>query len=373
MKLCLLILVICMVSCTSNTTVDSGICTRINLDEVDDTVSVFDIFSDIQVIPLEITDSSVLAYVDFYDIKNDTLYILDSKQNDIFIFQMNGRFIKKLDHKGNGPGEYVRITDMNINRFTGNLEVLSANGRILVYDSGGNHFLYQINLPSYLIHSFQNVTSDTDILYFDSKKDDALQLYSRKENRITATTWKVPEALSFSGFLPTKPFYIFQDSLFLYKGYSGETFTVLPQNPILQPHHSWDFDTHNFDVTTIPTDQGWKYYQDLYMNGSANQALGFVLNAENKHYYMTQFRYKNEDKILFYDKIKKERKLFHTFQEEFGIYFQHVDDEYITLICYYDYLSKFINPNVLDDKNRKCLFSITEESNPFILRFKFKS
>lgn len=369
-SLILPLLLLMLSSCTLNK-IDSGLCTRIDLDK-DDDISVFDLFSEVEIIPLETNDSSILADVSRYEIWDDTLYILDKQQDDVFMFKMDGEFIRRLGHKGNGPNEYVGIEDMNINRFTGNLEILSTDGRIILYNSGNGTFLSQITLPNYFIHSFQNVSSNIDVFYFNSEKNDALQLYDRKEKKIIASAWKIPKSLSFTGFLPLKPFYIYNDSVYLYKGYSGESFSVLPQYPLLLPHHLWDFGEYTFDVNSVPIAKDWKYYHNLYMNGSANQALGFVLCAENDCYHMTQFRYRNEDKILFYNKKTKEKKLFHEFKEGFGVTFRYVDNKYLTSICYYDYRFKSINPVVLDDKNHKRFLSIKEESNPFVIRYKFR-
>lgn len=362
-----------IISCTSNKGVDLDTCTRINLNEEYGDVSVFDIFSKIEVFPLEMTDSSILARISEYDIWKDTIYIFDNQQDDIFVFEITGKFIGRLNRRGNGPGEYIRIADMNINRFSGNLEVLSVDGRIIVYDRKNLSFLSQIALPTYFVHSFQNVSQDYDVLYFNSKTDNVLFLYSRKEDKIVASEWKIPEALSFTGFLPLKPFYVYNDSLYLYKGYFGETYLVTSDTTsILRPHHSWDFGDNTFNLDAVLPEKDWRYYDDIYMKGSAKQALGFVPCFENNKFYMMKFRYRNEEKFLFYDKKEKNSKLFHVFKEGFPIYIRFVDNEYGISICEVDYKEKHMNISVLDDENRRRFLSINEESNPFVIRFKFK-
>ena len=42
------------------------------------------------------------------------------------------------------------------------------------------------------------------------------------------------------------------------------------------------------------------------------------------------------------------------------------------MICEVDYKEKHMNISVLDDENRRRFLSINEESNPFVIRFKFK-
>lgn len=49
-------------------------------------VSIFDLFSRVKILPLETTDSSLIAHIDRIELGTERLYILDRKQNQIFIF-----------------------------------------------------------------------------------------------------------------------------------------------------------------------------------------------------------------------------------------------------------------------------------------------
>ena len=59
-------------------------------------------------IKLETSDSSLFGSVNQIEILNDRIYILDkNKTNSIFIFSIQGEFIKRLGANGNGPGEFI--------------------------------------------------------------------------------------------------------------------------------------------------------------------------------------------------------------------------------------------------------------------------
>lgn len=66
------------------------------------------------IIPLETTENSVIAAIDKIEIVNDSIYILDLLSKAVYIFDMKGNYIDKLFKLGNGPGEYVGITDMTV-------------------------------------------------------------------------------------------------------------------------------------------------------------------------------------------------------------------------------------------------------------------
>ncbi|MEA4936483.1 MAG: 6-bladed beta-propeller [Paludibacter sp.] len=119
----------------------------------DDKVSVYDLFSRIEIIPLETKQNSLLTFLigepDRVIVHENNFYFLDDSQHLIIVFNSEGKFLKKISKKGNGPEEYISIDDFNINRFTGNLEVLSSVGRYInVYDLSENIFIERIKFPS---------------------------------------------------------------------------------------------------------------------------------------------------------------------------------------------------------------------------------
>ena len=46
---------------------------------------------------------------------NNLLYISDKLTNTLFVFDNTGKFIRVISNKGNGPGEYINITDFAVN------------------------------------------------------------------------------------------------------------------------------------------------------------------------------------------------------------------------------------------------------------------
>lgn len=93
-------------------------------------VSFYDIFSRIDLIPLETNEESVLNFStgapEKMMLSENRFYFLEKE--GVLIFDADGRFINKIHKLGKGPGEYLLLSDCNVNRYTGDVELLSAMG-----------------------------------------------------------------------------------------------------------------------------------------------------------------------------------------------------------------------------------------------------
>ena len=67
------------------------------------------------VVPLETNSSSLVQKITRMCIVQDTLFILDSALSKVFIFDMKGHYLGGIHEIGNGPQEYIHISDICIN------------------------------------------------------------------------------------------------------------------------------------------------------------------------------------------------------------------------------------------------------------------
>ena len=108
----------------------------VNLDERDE-ISTKDLFSEIQLIPLETTPESLIRNITQIKFFEDRYYIHDYSRSQIFVFDREGHFQFALNEKGNGPGEYLNLTDFAIDTTRRNLVVLCAvSNALFFYDLG---------------------------------------------------------------------------------------------------------------------------------------------------------------------------------------------------------------------------------------------
>ena len=107
---------------------------KIALDSPIEQRSFMDKVSDFRFIPLETTLQSIMNKIDKCVIKDERFYILDKKQQSIFVFTNEGKFITRFNRLGKGPDEYIELTDFEIGD-QGELWVFDAvNRKLLSYN-----------------------------------------------------------------------------------------------------------------------------------------------------------------------------------------------------------------------------------------------
>lgn len=109
--------------------------------------SLFDYFSKIELISLETSDSCLIKIINGFTYSNKNFYLLDKQQKQVLVFDAKGNYRYKINKRGNGPGEYTDLSAFQINRFSGDFELLVPMGGILKYDSLGQTFKGKIPLP----------------------------------------------------------------------------------------------------------------------------------------------------------------------------------------------------------------------------------
>lgn len=161
---------------------NNGIQIQLSLKQDPTFLSADSILSEKKIVPLETTDDNIIAQIDKLEIYNDRFYILDKRQNVIFIFNKDGHFLTKIADTGRGPNEYFHINDFHIDD---NMIYLLAGGnrKIMCYDPEGK--LLE-SFPT--LHPGANITSDSAYLYlnfdFNNPQRFNVGVYSKKDHTL---------------------------------------------------------------------------------------------------------------------------------------------------------------------------------------------
>lgn len=118
-------------------------------------------FKQLKTVALETTEESLLTQIKRIAIDDNLLFIYDEQAAKIFIFDINGKFIGKIDHKGNGPQEYVETTDFTIDPVKKQIILLCATPEKRMYFTYKGEFIKEENNNNY----FSYLTTDGKYLY----------------------------------------------------------------------------------------------------------------------------------------------------------------------------------------------------------------
>jgi len=104
-----------------------------------------DLIESVELVRMEETDNSLLSNI--YDIhqSKDQLVFTSGKESDVFVFDLKGNFVRKINRKGEGPEEYLNIRNLWLEGDT--LAIYSRNqSTVKRYDLRGN-FIRSERLP----------------------------------------------------------------------------------------------------------------------------------------------------------------------------------------------------------------------------------
>jgi hypothetical protein len=373
----IVLLIVTQYACKQKVIVkDSDVTIHVDLDAAEDAVSYKDIFSKIEIIPLETNDESVCGGgVTYLRVTKDGSYsIFPFRSESIVMFDKTGAFIKHVNKKGPGPGEYSGISDFNFNRFTGNLEILSPMGHVYIYDSTGVNHIETIKTGE-VAHEFANLTDDIYVFYSHFRVNNKIFFFSKKQGKTVGETFPLPDFVHkktmFHHTYP--PFYVYRDSLCFYDAANGNIYTIDPETMTLKPRYQWDMGKYTFDISLINDNESKDKisYLDFYNNDN-RYAYCFIFNVENDKYVITTFRFRQKFMTVIYNKNTKKHLLFTEFIEGVKFMPHFVTDEYAYIIADIATLPMEVNNKLLDEENQRKLERIQPDDNSVIVRYKFK-
>lgn len=95
---------------------------------------------DVQVVPLEATNESLLAYIANVQVTDNDIWV-DPGNNDqrIYRFSRSGKFLNFVGKIGQGPEEYTGFTDFIIDEKAKEIYIVTTSVGVKVYDFDGNY------------------------------------------------------------------------------------------------------------------------------------------------------------------------------------------------------------------------------------------
>lgn len=336
-------------------------------------VSFFDVFSKIEITPFETNDTCLVGSVDKLILRDSIYYLLDKKQNSIFIFNQDGKFIQNIKRVGRGLGEYLYVYDFVINEYNHTLELLDPFGKLIILNLDGS-YKASVNLPHppLAYHKLTLLNQDT-ILFFNSDNDvnaNLIWAYSRASGKIIKEFYKDSQ----SDFVKKLPLYSWNNIVYLSMPLENTIFKI--ENLEAIPVYSWDFGKYNYKFQTkdIPkeNEEKAKFYEAV--GTSFPITYTHVLNLQNDQYLYCFIIHFDQRKHIFYDKKTKKSWVLGNTKEPVSLNPYSMDNETMLGIEYPDSetYKQMIEANIIDSNNRTQISSVVEDSNPVIVKYTFK-
>ena len=96
--------------------------------EANEFIPLSEIADSIKCIQLQVDSGDVMGRIREIIIKKKHIYAVDISSQAIFVFDKEGRFMAKLNKKGQGPGEYLRIGPVFIDEDESYIEFVNYTG-----------------------------------------------------------------------------------------------------------------------------------------------------------------------------------------------------------------------------------------------------
>ncbi len=173
MRILLIFICIVFVSCSSkqneikNT---QSYIIDINKASVEDQLLYSTVFGKMKTIILETSDEALISMINKMEVYKDYIIILDYySAKSIFVFDKEGKFIRKIGAIGAGPGEYISPHDFTINSKNGEIYILDfSSQKVLRYNITSGEYLSTINMRGKDRSSIFKICYTDDILYTDA-------------------------------------------------------------------------------------------------------------------------------------------------------------------------------------------------------------
>lgn len=336
-------------------------------------VSIFDIFSKIEIIPLETSDTCLIGSIDKLILYDSKYYLLDTKQNCVSIFSQDGKFIQNIKRVGRGPGEYLYVYDFSINEYDHTLELLDCFGKLVIFNLDGIYKeSFYLPHPPAAYHNFILLNRDTTLFFTnsDDTNENLLWAYSRSSHKIIKEFHKD----SHSNLGHRLPLFTWKDSILFSISIDNTIFKIEGLQEALA--YTWDFGKYNykFPIKDIPKGnvEKSKFYQAF--GTSSQNSYYHILNLQNEQYLYCLLSHFEEYKHIFHDKKTKKNHVFRKTKENISLNPYFMNEKMIIGIEHPDSetYKQLLEAKIIAPNNQNSISSVVEDSNPVLVKYTFK-
>ena len=385
MKNCfyLLLLTWILAACSSQTKETKNNVLKATLKETE--VSLKDLFSRIEVIPLETNDTALMDHVHRIRKVNNKYYILNEDYPgftyiNILVYDVEGNFLHTIGKKGQGPEEYPwLIYDMDIDAEKDLVYMMSPSGMLYLYRTDGS-FVRKMNMPEGLIYHGLQFLNSNQLLSWAGGTDidnDAMCVLDADSAKLIKGLWRDHNDPNWDIIEFT---YAYQDKIYFTPSIDRQVYEVTSDS--LRIAYEWDFGEDNYDASSVRSrlegltiaekDEKWNEMRKtggvpytLLKQGQTNKyyftnVLGILGEIDEKGYAKNYFS-------LFYEKATGRSFYFKKTTEGLAIRPDMTTEEALYQLIPTEDLELLLP--VLDETEKAKVMKRVEDDNPCLVKF----
>lgn len=350
-------------------------CRTLSVDLTQEPASFTDIFSHMELIPLETNDSCLLININKLVQFQEALYIFDAQRPALYVFDPAGNFIRQIAKKGNGPGEYQLIYDFALDKKQNQIILLSPYGFIQSYSLEGDFIEKKVLPVKPNYYSIDWVDADHWVLWSCvNEEEEGITLVDRDSMNRTNGYWHNDRILDM-GIM--KPFYSYEGQLYFTTAYQNVVYEV--ETDTLRPSYQWDFGREGIHADLLEKylsieNEGQRNDQLLNDLADGNFPFAMTVHHQNKRFYSVSLQkgLGTADTFVhvFYDKVTGRSYIFDNKVE--GMSFRPLwftDDYVLSLVYASDERTPF--QSFLPTEDFAALTSQNEDDNPWLVKYYF--
>lgn len=226
------------ISCSEKTSIiDESIRIEFNKDQEQKEILLSSFVDKLDVVKLETNNESLIGSVTNIEFHNKQYYISDRFITEkVFLFDNEGKFIKTISNAGKGPGEYMSLDFIAVDKFRDEFIIVDAQSmKLLIFDLTGV-FKKELYLNYWICSLY--VSDNEYFLYLYDTDKEPFNLIIIDKNTLKVKGKYFQKTPVVDGFVNSNTFFSFKDNLLFSYSLSNAVYdiTYILKNEIIKKY-----------------------------------------------------------------------------------------------------------------------------------------
>jgi len=176
---------------------------NVDLNELTGEMLLSEIIDSITLLPLETSDDCLLGNVKNVIALDSIFVVLDNRSNAVFTFSRTGQFITQIGCCGEGPGNYVDASQIDVETSTGDILVYDRIGaKVITYDQSGRYKSHKLTIGGAFDFAYTECNGNKSYWFVDNQSDKEHSGIIRHDLKTEKVIQVLPRATEFRSNIP---------------------------------------------------------------------------------------------------------------------------------------------------------------------------